>query len=157
MILYDAHAELNDWVSFNVLGVTGIYDKASKAIGHVKDGKLIAAVTYNNFRTRPDGSFLTVEMGIFTIDHRWATREFLHAIFDYPFIQLGMPRVQTACSADRPEIIKFNRKMGFTPEGYHRQAWPLGGDSISFSMLRNECRWLDLFDKKENSPHNLYT
>ena len=143
MILYDAHKELNDWVSFNVLGVTGLYDKASKAIGHVKDGKLIAAVTYNNFVTRPDGSFLTVEMGVYSTDKRWATKDFLRAIFEYPFVQMKMPKVDTRCSAENKQIIAFNQKLGFVPEGYHRQAWPLGGDAISFSMLKQECRYIN--------------
>lgn len=142
MILYGAHAELSDWVSLNVLGKTGLYDDTSKAIGHVRDGRLIAAVTYNHFRCRPDGSIFTLEMGVYSEDRRWATKEFLKAVFSYPFIQLGLEMVRTSCSADRPEIIKFNRKIGFTPEGYHRKAWPLGGDAVSFSMLREECKWL---------------
>lgn len=143
MIVYDAHKELTDWVTLGVLGCTGLYEnEVSKAIGHVKDGKLIAAVTYNNFRTRPDGSFLTLEMGIYTIDKRWATRQYLRAIFEYPFIQLGLERVQTACSAQNEGVIMFNKKIGFTEEGRHRQAWPLGGDSVSFGMLKSECRWL---------------
>lgn len=142
MILYGANEELTDWVSLGVLGKSGLYDECSKAIGHVKDGKLIAAVTYNNFRTRPDGSFLTVEMGIYTIDKRWATRQYLRAIFEYPFVQLQLERVQTACSAQNEGVIMFNEKMGFTREGYHYKAWPLGGDSVSFGMLRENCKWL---------------
>lgn len=147
MILYAAHKELTDWVSFHVLGVTGLYDDRSKAIGNIKNGKLVAAVTYNNFRCRPDGSFLTTEMGIYTCDKRWASRDFMQAIFTYPFLQLNMPRVETACSALRPEIIKFNEKMGFVREGYRREAWPLGGDSVLFGMLRSECKWLSCIDK----------
>jgi RimJ/RimL family protein N-acetyltransferase len=142
VILYDAHEELSDWVSLNVLGKTGLYDKTSKAIGHVKDRKLIAAVTYNHFRTRPDGTLYTVEMGVYSCDKSWATREFLRAVFEYPFIQLGMVMVKTACFAENQQVIRFNRKLGFKPEGYHREAWPLGGDTISFSMLKNECKWI---------------
>lgn len=141
-LIYDQNESLSDWVSMGVLGKTGLYDDCSKAIGHVQDGKLIAAVTYNNFRIRPDGSFLTVEMGIYSVDKRWATRSYLNAVFAYPFIQLGLERVQTTCSAQNEEVIMFNQKIGFKPEGYHRKAWPLGGDSISFSMLKEECRWL---------------
>lgn len=142
MILYDAHEELSDWVSLNVLGKAGLYDKTSKAIGHVKDGKLIAAVTYNHFRCRPDGKIFTLEMGIYSADKSWATKEFLKAVFSYPFRQLGLEMVKTSCSAENKEVIKFNRKLGFVPEGYHRRAWPLGGDSISFSMLKEECKWI---------------
>lgn len=108
----------------------------------MKDGKIIAAVTYNHFRIRPDGSFLSVEMGIFSLDKAWATRQYLHAVFAYPFIQLSMERVQTACSAENGGVVKFNQKLGFVPEGYHRRAWPLGGDSVSFGMLRDECKWV---------------
>lgn len=142
MILYDAHEELSDWVSLNVLGKTGLYDKTSKAIGHIKNGKLIAAVTYNHWRSRPDGKIFTVEMGVYSEDKTWATREFLKAVFSFPFIQLDLEVVKTSCSADRPEIIKFNRRIGFKQEGYCRKAWPLGGDAVSFSMLREECKWL---------------
>lgn len=149
MIVYNAHKELTDWVTLGVLGCTGLYEtEVSKAIGHIKDGKLIAAVTYNNFRTRPDGSFLTLEMGIYTIDKRWASKAYLRAIFSYPFIQLGLERVQTACSAQNEEVIMFNKKIGFIQEGLHRKAWPLGGDSISFSMLKEECKWIGDFNGK---------
>lgn len=134
---------LSDWVSSNVLGATGLYDECSKAIGHFKDGKIIAAVTYNNFKMRPDKSLFSVEMGIYSCDRRWATKDFLYAVFAYPFIQLGFDRVSTACSAERPEIIAFNEKLGFVREGYHRKGWPLGGDSISFSMLKQECKWIN--------------
>lgn len=142
MIVYGANAALSDWVSLNVLGSIGLYDGASKAIGHIKDGKLIAAVTYNNFRMRPDKSIFTVEMGVYSNDRGWATRGFLRAVFDYPFNQLGLERVQTMCSADRQDVIAFNKKLGFVQEGFHRKAWPLGGDSVSFSMLREECKWI---------------
>lgn len=142
MILYGQNESLSDWVSLNVLGVIGLYDKTSKAIGHMKDDKLVAAVTYNNFSTRPDGSFLTVELGIFSTEKTWATKEFLRAVFQYPFIQLGMERVETMCSAEKKDVIAFNKKLGFVPEGYHRQAWPMGGDAISFGMLREDCKWI---------------
>lgn len=142
MILYDCNKILNDWVSLNVLGITGVYDDSSKAIGNVIDGKLVSAVTYNNFRVRPDGSFLSVEMGIYSNDKKWATKDYLRAVFSYPFIQLGMERVETTCSAGRPDVIAFNQKLGFKKECIKRKAWPLGGDAVQFSMLRDECKWL---------------
>lgn len=142
MILYDAHKELADWVSMGMFGIKEYYEDKTKAIGHVKDGKLIAAVVYNNFTVRPDGSFLTVEMSVHSIDKRWATRQYLRAVFEYPFIQLGLERVQTACSAQDEGSIMFNQKLGFVPEGVMRKAWPLGGDTILFSMLKEECKYL---------------
>jgi RimJ/RimL family protein N-acetyltransferase len=142
VILYGAHKELSDWVSMGMFGTHEYYEEKSKAIGHVMDGKLIAAVTYNNFTCCPDNSFLTLEMSVHSIDKRWATRQYLRAVFHYPFIQLGLKRVQTACSAHNEGAIMFNKRLGFVQEGIMREAWPLGGDSVLFSMLKGECKWL---------------
>jgi RimJ/RimL family protein N-acetyltransferase len=142
MILYGKNKELTDWVSYNVLGITKAYDDNSKAIGNIVDGELVAAVTYNHFRARPTGEFLTVEMGIYTTHPKWATRDFLRAIFEYPFIQIGMPRVETSCEAKNTKVVEFNKKMGFVFEGIRREYWPMGGDAMLFSMLKDECKWL---------------
>lgn len=141
-IVYGKNKELSDWVSLQVLGVAGLYDEKSKAIGLIKDHKLIAAVTFNHFRARPDGSLLSVEMGVCSTEKSWATRGFLRAVFSYPFIQLKMERVTTACSAENQNVIDFNKKLGFIQEGIGRKAWPLGGDSVLFSMLKHECRFI---------------
>lgn len=149
LIIYGMNEALSDWVSMNVLGATGLYDECSKAIGNMVDGKIVAAVTFNQFRTRPDKTIFTLEMGIYSCDRRWATKDFLRAVFEYPFVQLGLDRVSTACSAERPEVINFNEKLGFIREGYHRRAFPLGGDSVSFSMLKEECKWIKHPEKRE--------
>jgi len=36
----------------------------------------------------------------------------------------------------------FNKRLGFQLEGIHRQAWPMGGDALSFGMLKPECKWI---------------
>lgn len=141
MILYGANKELADWVSIGMFGKTEYYEENTKAIGHVKDGKLIAAVIYNNFTCQLDGSFFDAEMSVYSIDKSWATRQYLKAVFSYPFTQLKLERVHTACSAQDEGAIMFNKKVGFKPEGYHRGAWILGGDMISFGMLKGECKW----------------
>lgn len=141
-ILYGCNKGLCDWVSQGIWGVKEHYEDKSKAIGLLKDDKLIAAVTYNNFLCRPDGSFFSVEMSIFSVDKKWATRQYLKAVFEYPFIQLGLERVHTVCSENEGEIMKFNKKLGFIQEGVMRKAWPLGGNAVLFSMLKDECKWL---------------
>jgi len=140
-LLYGVDQGVSDWVSKEIFGVSGQFEK-SKAIGVIDGNKLIAGVVYSNMHTRPDGDPYMIEMSVASIDKRWATRHNLKAFFSYPFIQLRLERVQTHCKADDEGIFMFNHRLGFQQEGYHRQFWPMGGDAISFSMLRHECKWI---------------
>lgn len=97
MIVYEPRQELYDWATEGIFGFKGLPDENCKAIGLVLD-KLIAVTTYNNFQVTKDGSFHSCEMGIYTIDKRWASRHYLRAIFSFPFIQLGLERVQVITS-----------------------------------------------------------
>lgn len=142
MILYNAHADLCEWVERGIYGFSRGYDGVSKAIGLVIDNELVAAVTYKGFQAREDGSFYNLEMGIYSVDKRWGNRQYISAVFAYPFIQLGLERVQTVCSATDEGVIMFNKRLGFKQEGLHRKAWHTGCDAISWSMLKGECKWV---------------
>lgn len=141
-LVYGADKDVSDWVSRQIFGVPGQFEK-SKAIGVVENSKLIAGVVYNNQYSRPDGDPYMIEMSVASIDKKWATRHNLRVFFSIPFIQYKLERIQTHCKADDEGVIMFNKRLGFNPEGYHRQHWPSGGDSISWSMLRHECRWIN--------------
>jgi len=141
MIITDRHKELCEWANKGIYGY-GEYDGVSRAIGQVIDGKLISVVTYSNFQAREDGTFYNLEMGIYSIDKRWCNRHYLKTVFAYPFIQLGLERVQTVCNAEDEGVIMFNQKLGFKQEGRHRKAWHTGCDAISWSMLSGECKWI---------------
>lgn len=137
-VIYGATDDIRKWVSLHIFGCDDGFDEKTESIAAVKDGKIIAAVTYHSFQ--PNHS---VEMSIASVDKRWATRHNLRAFFKYPFIDLRVKRVQTLCSAKEDGVILFNQRLGFKPEGYHRCAWHDGGDAISFGMLKDECRWIN--------------
>ena len=141
-LIYDAHEELCEWVDNGIYGYSNGYNGHSKAIGQIINGKLVSAVTYSGFQARQDNTFYNVEMGIYSVDKRWCNRHYLNVVFKYPFIQLGLERVQTICSANEEGVMMFNQKLGFKKEGLHRKAWHTGCDSISWSMLKDECKWI---------------
>lgn len=141
MLVYGSDKELCDWASTLIFRIPEQFQN-SKAIGVSNNGKIIAAVIYSNYYLKPDGTGLSIEMSIASIDKRWATRHNLKAFFSYPFIQLGLERVWTQCSLNDGEIMQFNKRLGFIQEGIHRKAWPLGGDSASFGMIKDGCKWL---------------
>jgi RimJ/RimL family protein N-acetyltransferase len=139
MLLYGAKEELFEWAAGHLFKNKDEFNSSHQAIGVVENDKIIAAVIYTDYR--PEHS---IEMSIASIDKRWANRYNLRAFFKYPFIDLNVKRVQTLCSANDEGVKMFNKKLGFQPEGYHREAWHHGGDAISWSMLKPECRWLNV-------------
>lgn len=116
--------------------VTKYPDVASTGIGWLRDGKIIAGVSYSecngvnvNCHIRSDGT------------KRWATREYLRTIFDYPFNQLKVRRITVCVDEGNTDSRRFVLHLGFTLETTLKSAHPTG-DLLIFSMFRNGCRWL---------------
>lgn len=135
--------ELVFWASLQLFGVHDFFGENATAIGYELDGKLICVVVYNNYVEYPDGKPHQIEMSIASIDPRWANRNTLRAFFAYPFIQLGLKRAQITSSTKAEGVNKMLTRLGCTKEGYHRDAYPMGGDAYSWSMLPHECRWIN--------------
>lgn len=140
MLLYGADKNVCEWVSLQLFKEPDGFSDLAVGIGVILQGRIIAGVIYDRYI--PD---LTIEMSVASVDKRWATRHNLKAFFMYPFIELGLKRVQTLCSAKEEDTMRFNQRLGFKQEGYHRQAWPMGGDAVSFGMLKDECVWIKEF------------
>ena len=140
-LLYGCDDGVARWVSQQIFNNPDQFSNY-RAIGIIDGERLICGVVYSDYRERPDGTPLTLEMSIASVDKRWANRHNLKALFAYPFIQLGLERVQTLCSANEGDIMNFNKRLGFKQEGIHRGLWPMGGDAVSFSMLSHECKWI---------------
>lgn len=142
MIITEPRQELYDWATEGIFGFKGLPDENQKAIGNVLDGKLIAVTTYTNFQCRPDLTFHSCEMGIYTIDKRWGSKAYLKAIFNYPFATLRCDRVQIVTSVHNEGINSVVERLKFNKEGLHPRAYPNGDDAFSWGMLRENCPWL---------------
>jgi RimJ/RimL family protein N-acetyltransferase len=140
-LLYGVDDGVANWVSKEIFGIYGQF-KNYRSIGIIDDNKLLAGIVYSNYHEKIDGTPLSLEMSIASIDKRWCNRHNLKALFDFPFIELRLKRVQTLCSKNEGDIMNFNKRLGFTQEGTHREAWPMGGDAVSWGMLKSECKWI---------------
>lgn len=141
MLLYGADEDVCRWVSEQLSGHKEWF-RDSGAIGVVEGGNLIAGVVYSNYCVNSNHDPIAIEMSIASIDKRWCNRHNLRAFFKHPFIDLKVKRVHTLCSADNRDVVMFNKRLGFRVEGLHKEAWPHGGDALSWGMLRHECRYL---------------
>lgn len=135
-LLYGASEEVRQWVSTQLFGVSDRFMNA-QSVGIVMGHRLIAGIVYSGYC--PNHS---IEMSIASVDKRWCNRHNLRDLFQIPFIQFQLERVWTQCSAEQEGVIMFNKRLGFKQEGYHPRGWPMGGDSLSFGMLREDCKWV---------------
>lgn len=140
MLLYGASKEVAAWTAKQFNQHENYFDPC-QAIGIVRDNQLIAGVIYNN-QKESQGKPYMLEMTVASIDKRWATRHNLKALFQYPFTELDLRRVNTQCDADNEGTIMFNKRLGFKVEGKHPGSWPDGREALSLGMLREECPWL---------------
>lgn len=139
MLLYGFDKEISNWVSQRI----GYIDFGlCTAIGVARNNTLVAGIVYSNYIKSPQGHPISIEISMNSIDKRWCSRDNLNALLSYPFIQLGVKRVQSTCAKKDKTTRKFLERLGFTLEGVGRKAWPLGGDCTVYSLLRHECRWL---------------
>ena len=112
----------------------------------IRDGSLVGGVVYNNYHKLSKGSWC--EISAATDDPACLTRGVLWAVFEYPFVQLGVSRLRAECSATNARCVSLLKRLGFMVEGTARRAYDGEADSLCFSMLPEECRWISRM--KEN-------
>ena len=106
------------------------------AIGLVRDDMLIAGVVYNNFEAANVCAHIGAIEG-----KRWLTRDFLRAMFAYPFLELDKRRITVLTAKKNRTARKFVENMGFVYEGALKHYYP-SDDLIVYGLLREKCRFL---------------
>lgn len=121
------------WVSDRQTGDGGWGDWY-QAIGHEKNGELIAGVVFNHM------SECDIVMHI-AAGGQWLTSEYAYAIFSYPFVQLKMRRVTAVPMSKDKATRKLVEALGFVHEGTLRHHYT-DDDGELYGMLISECRYM---------------
>ena len=131
-IVTENQSYLREWLS-----EVGKYDYSQNTacIGQEKDSKLIAVVGYNNFLPN------SCQMHIASMDVLWPTKDFLFAVFDYPFNKLKVKVIIAPICKDNVKSLNLCRKLGFEQVADIPYGHP-DGDLIVVAMKRNQCKWL---------------
>lgn len=133
MLLLDPDV-IGPWVCARA-GGTWVQGRGS-AIGWVKDDLLVAGVLYEDF----NGANVVCHIAG---EGRWANREYLWTIFDYPFNQLKVGRITVPIASINTKAQNFVEHLGFEREAILRGAHP-AGDLIIYKMTADKCRWLEV-------------
>ena len=131
-IVTENQSYLREWLS-----EVGKYDYSQNTacIGQEKDGKLIAVVGYNSFLPN------SCHMHIASTDVLWPTKDFLFAVFDYPFNKLEVKVIIAPICKGNVKPLNMCRKLGFEQVADIPYGHP-DGDLIVVAMKRNQCKWL---------------
>lgn len=108
-----------------------------RAIGLRRDGELVAGVVYEGYNGRNIWMHVAAIPGA-----RWMSREFLHAVFAYPFDLCKVDRVSGYVNESNLQARRFDEHLGFKEEARLRGAAPDGGDVLVYVMWRDDCRFL---------------
>lgn len=107
-----------------------------RAIGIVRDDCLKAVIAYNGFTGRMCFMHSAID------DPSVINRTFVRAIFEYPFVQLGLSHVVALVEEDNQRALDIDKRCGFRETHRLEGAAMNGGDLIVLEMRRNDCRWI---------------
>jgi RimJ/RimL family protein N-acetyltransferase len=108
-----------------------------QGIGLQKDGELIAGVIYDDYNGSNVWMHVAARPG-----KQWLNREYLHACFYYPFIQLGVKRISGWVEASNADARRFDEHIGFKQEAVLSNAARDGGDVIIYRLFKDECKYV---------------
>ena len=125
----------------NHIGLTAKDFQPATTAAVMKDGRMVGGVVFNNYTILPRGSWCEISVA-FDGTVTWTSKA-LEQIFEYPFKQLGVSRLKAETAIDNSHCRSILQRLGFKREGVLRRAHDGDKDSVVYSMLPDECRWLD--------------
>lgn len=111
----------------------GFHNETMTAIGLVHDETILAGVIYENWNRRSIMAHIVVEGRL--------TRDFVHAVFHYPFEICGVEKVICPVAHSNTRSSGLAEHMGFIPEARLADCSP-DGDVVLYTLRRRDCRFL---------------
>jgi RimJ/RimL family protein N-acetyltransferase len=121
------------WAQKRLPGFIG-WSGAYIAIGFEQAGEIKGAVVFTNCTPTNINAAIVLDAPL--------TRQFLRAVFYYPFLQLKVKRITALVDASNEKSMSLTKKLGFKQEGRLREAAVDGGDTLVFGILHRECKYL---------------
>jgi len=133
-VVWDEAQRVGDWVYSKFPG-SHFDPEAMTAIGQESGGQIVGGCVYECFNGR------AVQMHVAGDGGHWMTMDFLRAVLQYPFLQLGVKKIIAPIDADNAQARKFVEHVGFIPEATIVDGGKRG-NLILYTLARQECRYL---------------
>lgn len=123
------------------IGILPEHFLPATAIVRSKDGQPESVLVFHNYKPMHRGS--EVEVSFASDNPLRFTRTLLRDLFHYVFVQLECSVLRAQHRDGDAKVAKLLDGLGFTREGNKRRGWNGETDAVFWSMLPDECRWLD--------------
>jgi hypothetical protein len=120
------------------IGNTAGWAPTATGIGLDRNGVIIAGVMYDRYTGPNVVAHIAGVPG-----SRWMTRNFLRAIFQYPFLGLEVKRLTAEVEVANAAAMRLNKHFGFQYEATLTDVFP-SGDVDIMVMWKQDCRWLHI-------------
>lgn len=111
-----------------------------EALGVVRDGQIIGAVLYTEYREIAPGQH-DIRMHC-AGEPGWLTKKTLRVFFSYPFEDLRCIRVTATVAQGNKRALNMNKRLGFQIEGCIRDGYGAGKDGLLLGLRRADCKWI---------------
>ena len=111
--------------------------KYNTCIAREKAGELLGGAIYTHYTGE------SIQMHLAGFRRRWANRDLVFAVFDYPFNQLGVKRIFGFVPEDNWHAQKLNMRAGFRVVARLEGMFKHNIACVVMCMERAECRFLD--------------
>jgi RimJ/RimL family protein N-acetyltransferase len=122
--------EISRWVSDRVKG--GCDFGPCEGLAIMQDDKLIAGVIYHEYR--PD--YKSIQLSMAADSPRWAKRDVIAQLLQYPFEQLGVYRLFTMTPVWNKLAIKTNSHIGLKQEAVLNSMFGENQHGVVMRMLK---------------------
>lgn len=112
----------------------GTYSAHAVALGCVINSELVAGVIYDKYNE--------VSMHIAIWIEGRPNAEFMHAMFDYPFNQIGVRKLVGLIYGTNDKSIRLAEHAGFIREGMITD-YCAAGDMLIYTMTKDQCRFIE--------------
>lgn len=132
MIISD-HRIVIPWVSSRCEFVNP--GAGSTGLGLVQHGRMVAGVVYDRFTGRSIFASIAIDPG------HYLDREFVWAICDYPFNQLGVERIVVTINSSNAKSVRLAKHLGFVLTASIPGLF-YDGDMLLATLDKSDCKWL---------------
>ena len=135
-VLYGADQAVMEWVINKVPIMMGrTPHNAFCALGVVRRGNLVGGVVFSNYRPGID-----IEISIAATTPAWLFPDTLVRLYDYPFQQLGLPRMSAIISRKNKRCRELAEGVGWKLEGVSRRNYDGRNDACIYGLFKHELR-----------------
>lgn len=139
----DKTGEIARWVCHG-LQMDSQWLQENITFGFYWNNRLVGGLIFHDIRPGQD-----LWWTIYSTDKHWCNRRMLRLMFGLAFEIFQCRRINLLVSKSNSSCLNFVEKLGFKREGLLRSFRENGEDCYFLGMLKQECQWIKLKEKKD--------